>query len=1355
MRGQFNTCGDKDIQIIAAEKKVKEREYWLKTLTGIPAPAVFPLDHKETGAGQYRTEKPGTGMEILTFSSKLSTMMIKLSNQSLTRLHIILAAGLAALLHRYTQSNDITMGTPVLRQEAESNFLNTVLPLRIQIEEGMSFKQLLLDVRETVNRATENQNYPMDILIEQLGIDDTGNQFPLFGTALLLENIHEKKYIQHTHPGMLFSFKKNGEQVEAVVEYSLFSYEPGTIKRIEIHFTHLLRRALLNVDEKVDRISILPEEEKRQILFYFNDTVKEYPQNKTVPGLFREQVNKKPDAIALVFEDKWVTYKTLDTYVGRLAAYLRREGVKGETVIPVLMDWSVELIIGIMGVLESGGAYLPLDSDYPEERIKTILKDCRSPLAVTSHSLLPLFRGLSTAVIELERCCGCEEVFESGDGKPSPHDPAYVVYTSGSTGNPRGIVVEHRCFVDFCTWAVEEFEHKPGYRALLSNSFASDGAIQQVFPPLISGGTLHLLHPGVRLDIPAYLAYLKDRKINNIDEVPVLMNLMFDHIHLDENSEFLPDLTCLSLGSEYVPIEVVRKCRKYLNHNGRIINAYGPAETSVETTTYHFDGSSAEEKSLIGKPRRNLNVYILDPREGLCPIGLPGEICIGGTGVARGYINQPGSTAQRFIKNLHPDIPLPVLYKTGDKGCWMPDGNIEFLGRLDYQVMVRGHRVELAEIEKTLLEHPVITDSVVTAREDETGTFYLSAYIVANKKLLKAELRTFLSKKLSRYMIPAHFILLDRLPLNPNGKVDRKVLPAPAGDSEEDYEEPANEIEQKLVHLWQEVLGVDRIGVYNNFFQMGGDSIKAIRVSSKLLKERLKLVVRDLFLYPTIRELGKYIRQIDRPADQGVVKGEIKLTPIQKWFFENHTVHLHHFNQAVILHRQSGFKEGLVKEVFTRIVAHHDALRMMYKVNRQGHEKVIVVQWNRGIEGKLFEFEITDFKDRTMSEAEIKKEIERAASRIQGSINLSTGPLVKLGLFKTGKGDFLLIVIHHLVVDGISWRILFEDAAVGYRQALGGKEIRFQEKTDSFKHWAEMLSHDSVIKKVLKERDYWKAIEKTDFQPLPRDTDVDIERKKFKNFSTLSIQLGKETTRELLYEANRAYNTEVNDILLTALGMAVNHWSGFEKVVILLEGHGRESMIEDININRTVGWFTSEFPVVLDMSGAKDLSCYIKLVKETLRRIPNRGIGYGVLKYLAAKDKCEDFGFKFTLEPEISFNYLGQFDGENEIGSGDELFTISNLKVGELISPEFEKNIALDIVGIVAEGQLTLSFSYNIFQYRSSRIEEVADAYKKNLLKIIDHCRGKDETELTPSDFTRQDLDMKELEAISEIVAEI
>ncbi|WP_246063153.1 condensation domain-containing protein, partial [Paenibacillus ehimensis] len=608
----------------------------------------------------------------------------------------------------------------------------------------------------------------------------------------------------------------------------------------------------------------------------------------------------------------------------------------------------------------------------------------------------------------------------------------------------------------------------------------------------------------------------------------------------------------------------------------------------------------------------------------------------------------------------------------------------------------------------------------------------------AESELSAGEVRSALSQELPGYMVPSYFVQVERIPLTPNGKVDRRALPAPEGSVQTgtEYVAPRSAVEQALASVWQAVLGVEAVGVLDNFFELGGDSIKAIQVSSRLLQAGYKIEMRELFQYPTVAELGSHVQVVDRIADQGEVAGDVKLTPIQHWYFEQEPAEPHHYNQALMLHREAGFDEAALREAMRQIVRHHDALRTVYRRTESGGYEA----WNRGIdEGEPFTLDIADFT----GEADCAAAIEAKANEIQSGIDLSAGPLVKLGLFRCADGDHLLIAIHHLVVDGVSWRILLEDLAASYEQALKGEAVRLPHKTDSFRIWAEQLSHYANGPAIERERAYWRQIAEADYDALPKD-EAQGPAQVGDSEAVTAVWTAKET-EQLLKQASRAYNTEVNDLLLTALGMAVHEWTGMERVLVNLEGHGREAILPELDITRTVGWFTSQFPVVLELGAEKDVSRRIKRVKEGLRRLPNKGIGYGILRYLSSSSGSQG-SVEFEIEPQISFNYLGQFDQDLQ----GNAFRLSSYSSGAAVSGSLARRYELDINGMVADGELRLSIGYSGKAYRKETMERLAGLLEASLREVVAHCVAKERPELTPSDVLLKGLTIEELDALVE-----
>jgi amino acid adenylation domain-containing protein/non-ribosomal peptide synthase protein (TIGR01720 family) len=1318
---------------LAANQRKKEKAYWLNQLSDRPQKTSFPFDHDPgDGPVPYR-------LETLEFSldENICRQLTVLSKGTDERLFIVLLTGVFILLKKYSGSSDILLGIPVSRPRDKSALLNHTLTIRNTLRDTVTFRQLLTEIRRVVIAAVNHQNFPIEILADLLEMTRTpGEGFPLLDVVVSLKNIHHDT-AHELSPNILISFDRDSRGIGGRFSYNAGRYSRAAIERLAAHFQALLEGVLADPGIQISAIELLSEKEKQEILVSFNDTDADFPGATAVHELVDRQAGLTPGAKAVIYRDQQLTYEELEKKTGKAAAVLKKKGIEADTITAVLFDHSPGMVVTLLAILKAGGAYLPIDPGIPAARIQYLIEDSGVKYIIAADRYLDKIRDHRDRVLPYSRLIEDSSSVGplTGAGKThQPHHLAYIMYTSGSTGKPKGVMIRHISFIEFITWAVDVFEHRPGYRVLLSNSYASDGSIQQIYPPLVSGGTLHLVDKELRLDAARYLEYLKENKINNIDEVPVLMNELVGHLEMAGREGVLPDLTNLCLGSEYVPIELVRKCRKYLNRGGKIINAYGPAEASVETTFYYFDGTSDSEISLIGKPRSNTRVYIRDQAGNCCPIGVKGEISISGTGLARGYLNHPELTAEKFISNRsyksYGSYISERLYKTGDQGCWQPDGNIRFFGRMDNQIQVRGYRVELSGIQQVLKSHDRVKDAVVLARENKRGETQICAYYIG--PAAGSRMRRYLEDRLPSYMLPSHLIELEKIPLTPNGKVDTGALPDPgtiSATADIEYIAPRSAIEKKLVEVWEDVLLRTNIGIYENFFTIGGDSIKSILIISKMNRVGYKLETRDLFRYPTIADLALKVRKVEQYSDQAPVTGTVPLTPIQERFFASPMKKFHHYNQAVMLYSKSGLSEDAVKSIFTGIQRHHDALRMSYK-----RENGRVVQINHG-PGYPFSLREYDLKNIENS----REVLEDKVNDIQAGIDLEKGPLMKLGLFHMDDGDRLLIVIHHLVIDGVSWRILFEDIDTLHRQYKEEQQMVLPPKTASFKTWGEKLVQYADSASFLKEKPYWKQMETAEVPFIQKDFPGGDN--KIKDANSISFQLSKEETLQLLTVVNEAYGTEINDILLTALGLAVKKTFGHDRLLIVLEGHGREELFNDVDIMRTVGWFTTEYPVLLETLYDDDPGRQVKEIKERLRRLPNKGIGYGILRYITSPQQKKEIDFK--LNPQVSFNYLGQFDADVEQSS----FQIGAW-AGHLQDPEEQREYEIDISGMITGNRLVKTITYSQKQFKTGTIETLLHHFKTRLGDIIAHCSSREQREFTPSDYTYKGLSIQQLDGL-------
>jgi amino acid adenylation domain-containing protein/non-ribosomal peptide synthase protein (TIGR01720 family) len=945
-------------------------------------------------------------------------------------------------------------------------------------------------------------------------------------------------------------------------------------------------------------------------------------------------------------------------------------------------------------------------------------------------------------------CLG-EELSKRATANPErvnfPIDPAYIIYTSGSTGTPKGVIVQHRNAVNVLDWFGKTYNLQGDTRVVQLTNYTFDPSVEQIFGTLLRGAALYIAPRELIADSETFGQFIRDNQVHIVNFVPGTLKELLGY------QDQLPSLQAVISGGEKLDDSIKNQL---LEKGYTLYNQYGPTETTIDTL---MKQCSLREPVTLGSPIANARCYIMDKQMKLVPIGVTGELYIGGAGVARGYLNNPELTTAKFYQDFqdyqddqdekekaegfhHSSIFThhSALYRTGDLARWRPEGSIDFLGRIDHQVKIRGFRIELGEIKSHLLKHSRIKEAVITSRQSEKGDTYLCAYFVpstagtSDKTPDSTTLREYLAFELPDHMIPAYFVPVEKIPLTSNGKIDYNALPSPeAAAVEIEYTAPSTEIEEILVDIWADVLGFDksRVGVNSNFFEIGGDSIKVIQISARLRKHGLKLESGDIFIEPFIKQLAGRVKKTDRAIDQSVVEGEVKLTPVQHWFFQEDITHRHHYNQAVMLHSKENINPETVKTIFTRIQEHHDALRMTYKaVDRE------IIQTNHGLDYPLF-LEVYDLHQQPNA----LEALEQKAKKIQESINLETGPLMKLGLFHLDDGDRLLIVIHHLVIDGISWRILFDDMETLYQQHKAGKPLELPLKTDSFKHWAEQLSQYANSETFLEEKSYWAHLESIPVLPIEKDFEAENY---LRDAATLSFQLSIDQTQQLLTKVNEAFGTEINDILLTALGLAARKTFNHNRLAVALEGHGRESILKDVDINRTIGWFTSLYPVILEFSDPGNYSRHIKKTKERLRQVPHRGIGYGILKYLTSDANKKEIDF--LLNPQIGFNYMGQFD----TGMEKMTFFIARESAGHWKSTEGKGEHILEVSGMLADKQLTMAITYSTKQYKAETIETLLNHYQAELGAIIAYCTSQEEKELTPSDFTYDKLSIDTIDAI-------
>ncbi|CAM2140153.1 Surfactin synthase subunit 1 [Paraburkholderia tropica] len=1321
-------------QFIQSELYRKQEEHWLKELEGELPVLTLPTDYSRPAVQTFEGDRIAFSLD-----ARKADALRRLAKETDSTLYMVLLASYSAFLSKLSGQNDIIVGSPVAgRSQADISrvigmFVNT-LALRTYPKGDKTFADYLGEVKETALSAFEAQDYPLEDLIGKVQVHRDTSRNPLFDAVFSMQNANIKdlsmKGVElEPHPferktakfDITLTADETGEGLTFVLEYNTALFTTETIERWKQYWIQLLGAVTENPNQPLSGLSLVNETEKQTLLEAWRGKTLPVPTDKTVHQLFEETAQRHKDQPAVTYNGQSWTYGELNAKANRLARILIDCGIGADERVGILTKPSLEMSAAVLGVLKAGAAFVPIDPDYPDQRIEYILQDSGATLLLKQEGIsVPDSYTGEVILLDGNRTILSLPLDENDEENPQTDTTAdhlaYMIYTSGTTGQPKGVMIEHHALVNLCFWHHDAFGMTAEDRSAKYAGFGFDASIWEMFPTWTIGAELHVIDEAIRLDITRLNDYFETHNVT-ITFLPTQLAEQFMEL---ENTS----LRVLLTGGD--------KLKRAVKQPYTIVNNYGPTENTVVATSTEINPEEGSRS--LGRAIATTRVYILSESHQVQPEGVAGELCVAGRGLARGYLNREDETAKRFVAD--PFVPGERMYKTGDLVKWT-NGGIEYIGRIDQQVKVRGYRIELSEIEVQLAQLSEVQDAAVTAVKDKGGNTAIAAYVTPETADIEA-LKSALKETLPDYMIPAFWVTLNELPVTANGKVDRKALPEPdieAGGGE--YKAPSTDMEELLAGIWQDVLGISEVGVGDNFFSLGGDSIKGIQMASRLNQHGWKLEMKDLFQHPTIEELTQYVERAEgKQADQGPVEGEVILTPIQRWFFEKNFTNKHHWNQSVMLHSAKGFDPERVEKTLQALIEHHDTLRMVYR-EEQGE----IVQFNKGLDAVSVHLEIAKLEGQAIDHED---RIEREAERLQSSIDLNEGGLLKAGLFQAEDGDHLLLVIHHLVVDGISWRILLEDFAAVYTQLEQGNEPVLPQKTHSFAEYAERLQDFANSKAFLKEKEYWKQLEEQTVPvKLPKDRESSDQR--MKHTKTIEFSLTAEETEQLTTKVHEAYHTEMNDILLTAFGLAMKEWTGQEQVSVHLEGHGREDIVEDLTISRTVGWFTSMFPMVLDMKHADDLAYQLKQMKEDIRHIPNKGVGYGILRYLTAPEHKE--GVAFSIQPDVSFNYLGQFDEMSDAG----LFTRSELPSGQSLSPETEKPNALDVVGYIENGKLTMSLAYHSLEFHEKTIQTFSDSFKAHLLRIIEHCLSQDGTELTPSDLGDDDLTLDELDKLMEI----
>ena len=1325
--------------------------YWRDNLAGLPQAHDLPLDKPrpahQTFAGQLHT----TGLDV-NRSEALRTF----ARAQGATLFMVLETAFAALLSRLSGETDIVVGTPIagrtLREvEPLIGFFVNSLVLRSKIDPERSFAELLARNKQQILDAYTHQHVPFEMLVESLNPDRSMSHSPIFQIMFSLQNEDDSEIrlpglrlapMPQPHHTIRFDLElsvketANGLSMGWFFNESLF--ERQSIEHYAACFQQWLSAILSQPTDRIEALELLPGIARKQLLDAGRLPAAHPQEPTTVTALFEAQAAKTPNAAAVVFEGQTLSYRMLDLRANRVANQLVALGVGPDSKVGLFLARGPEFVIGMLAVLKAGGAFVPLDPDYPVARVNFMAADSGMDVLLTQTELAER----SPEVLET-LCLDNPAAFENApaDAPAAVHrgdQLAYVVYTSGSLGQPKGVMMEMGSLTHHLLRIIDAYRIGAEDRVLQFTNTGFDPAIEQTFTALLTGARLYL-RPPVLWQPGAFNAWLAEKGITSINIPPGYAAVVLPALFEDEPFWHGAALRQILIGGEAFPPGILESWRKHgISGQCRLVNVYGPTESCITSHIYTLPVAGEVPAPLpIGSFVDGTGCYVLDRAGHLVPQGVIGELHIGGPRLARGYLNRPHLTAEKFISN--PWIPGERLYRTGDLVRCLADGQLQFCGRLDVQIKHRGFRIEPGEIENRLCQHEDVAQAHVVLRDDDSGK-YLTAYLVLThpEAAFNAdELKPWLKRSLPDYMVPAAFVTLPELPLTANGKVDEAALPKPEYQSSAGYAPPRNGIEKTLVTVWEHILKIDQVGIHDNFFALGGDSILSIQIVAEAALAGLEMTTKALFENQTIAELaGQVTKTEGTQRSQEPVTGPMPLLPIMRKFL-NEGRDKHHFNQSLLLEVPAGFDREILQDLVTALYRRHDALRLRFtgvngtwQANHEPLSEAMVA------ESCVLETLPETAKDRSAF-------IAARCDHWQRGFDLAKGPLMRAVYFVADKNpagqgtERLFLVAHHLVVDGVSWRILLADLERAFEQARSGRGIQLPPKTSSFQQWGQALVQSANETAFVMEKPYWLSQMKPPVSQYPRDHATDDLGTRAAS-RAISIQLTPVETKALLQKCNGAYRTAINELLLAGTYLGMRAWSGDAWLRLGLESHGREGLPGHLDVTQTIGWFTAIYPLAL-YSEHDDPGSVICGVKEQYRAIPNHGLGYGVLRYLAGDPELA------TKESQsnLAFNYLGQFD---QTFTETSPFRMANESKGEEVSPESAREYELELTSMVAGGVWRASLIYSSGQYNEATMARLGDAIRDGMKRVIDHCLQPGAGRYTPSDFPLALADQQQLD---------
>ena len=1313
-------------QWLSGERLARQLAYWRRQLASVP-PLELPADRPRPAVRTHQ----GAAVP-LAFGDRLQRDLPGFVRRHGATPFIALMAAWKALLHHWTTQEDVAVGTLVAnrgRPEIEGliGFFANSLVLRTDLAGDPTFVELLSREREVSLDAHAHQDLPFEKLVEELNPPRELARTPLFQVMLILLNapgaamdlpglellplaidsrtakLELTLYATQTPAGL-----------DGFLEYNRDLFDRSTVLRLLGHYQRLLEAAIADPLVRLSRLPLLADGERRQVLLDWNATRAAVPA-LTVHGWIEERVREAPGAPAVELGDRRLTYGELDERANRWARYLRGLGVGPEVLVGVATERSIDMLVGVLAVLKAGGAYVPLDPAYPRDRLQLMVEDSGLSIVLTQRPLAASLPQSPARPLQLIFLDADAPAPDEPPGEPAamasaatPDNLAYVIYTSGSTGRPKGVEITHAAVVNF----LNSMRRRPGLARedtlLAVTTLCFDIAGLELYLPLVCGARLLLATRDTAQAGEQLRQLLDSQGVTAMQATPATWRLLLAAGWLGDRGL---KILC---GGEALPRDLADQL---LAACGSLWNVYGPTEATIWST---LDQVDAAGPIAIGRPLDNTEIYLLSRRLQPVPAGVPGELLIGGAGLSRGYRGRPDLTAEKFIPNPFAGLrqePGARLYRTGDLARYLAGGRIEYLGRIDHQVKVRGFRIELGDVEAALGGHPAVAQAVVTARGEGAGGKQLAAYLAARAGAVRpdvSELRAWLKDRLPEYMAPASFTWLEAMPLTPNGKVDRRALPAPdRAAARRAYAAPRDDKERFFCELWQELLDLDRVGIDDDFFELGGDSLLVIRVVTRANKAALGIATRQVFQHRTVAELAAVAGTVEIVAEQGAMAGPLPWTPAQVHFLEQRHPHPDYHTLGMLFEPKGGdLDPRLLRRAMEHVMRHHDHLRV--RTVEQGGETRLTLD-PAGAAVNLLRVDLSALAEERQLQA-----FREAVKVLVISCRMREGNLVRTAAFDfaPGKVRFLHLVAHYLSADINSWPILLDDLDAAYRQLEAGERIAVPRKTTSARQWAERLAARAAPGGMPRaEQDYWLAQAPLDPPRIPIDHQLGAND--WISARVEAVELDAEETRVLRLQVPRSLGVQIDAVLAGAVLAAFAPWTGARSLPVYMLGHGREALYDDMDLSRTVGWFNTIYPVLLDPGPDADPAAGARELNRQLRRVPHGGTGYGILRYLSGDPDVAD-RLRGALAPQVFVNYLGE-DHARELGRLHKLQVF-----GGFHRDRGARRLCPLTVGIaVVEERLVIKWEYSTNLHRPETMQALAERSRELLRRFVAGYRSR------------------------------